>query len=179
MLSCASFKRHEVAQINTSHGEILFWLYNETPRHKSSFLKLAKSGYWDTLTFNRVVRNFVIQGGCPDTPAGFSNSPYLLQPEFSPQLQHVYGAVGGGRDDNPQKLTAGCQFYIVQRKEGVPRLDGKYVIFGQVFKGQDVMEKIAAVPVDTLDAPLQPLTIDVNIVKLSSKQLARHGWVAK
>jgi peptidyl-prolyl cis-trans isomerase B (cyclophilin B) len=87
--------------------------------------------------------------------------------------------VGGGRDDNPQKLTAGCQFYIVQRKEGIPRLDGKYVIFGQVFKGLEVIEKIAAIQVDTLDAPLQPLPIDVNIIKLSRRQLANHGWVAR
>lgn len=175
-VGCASQRRYPVGEIKTQHGEILFWLYDETPGHKQSFRRLADAGYWDTLTFNRVANNFVIQGGCPDTPEGFGDSPYLLQPEFHPDLKHIYGAVGGGRDDNPEKLTAGCQFYIVQRKEGVPRLDGKYVIFGQIFKGFEVLEKIAALPVDSLDAPLQPVNMDVNVVQMTAKQLSRSGW---
>lgn len=75
-------KTYAVGQIKTPKGEILFQLYDETPNHKASFIKLANQHYWDTLTFNRVINNFVAQGGCPDTPAGFSDSPYLLKPEF-------------------------------------------------------------------------------------------------
>ena len=112
-------------------GEMLFWLYDETPKHKASFIKLAEENYWDSLTFNRVINNFVIQGGCPDTPEGFSDSPYLIEPEFSDSIKHIYGAVGAGRDDNPEKLSAGCQFYIVLNKKGLPRLDGNYMIFGK------------------------------------------------
>jgi len=63
-------KTYPVGQIKTRLGEVLFWLYDETPRHKASFLKLANAAYWDTLTFNRVIPNFVAQGGCPDTPPG-------------------------------------------------------------------------------------------------------------
>ncbi|MDZ7647410.1 MAG: peptidylprolyl isomerase [Cytophagales bacterium] len=65
---------YSVGQIKTPKGEIVFWLYDETPNHKQSFIQLAKDGYWDSLTFNRVIPNFVVQGGCPDTPAGFYRS---------------------------------------------------------------------------------------------------------
>jgi len=64
-------KTYQVARIRTPMGEILFVLYDQTPRHKASFIKLAGSHYWDSLTFNRVIKDFVAQGGCPDTPQGF------------------------------------------------------------------------------------------------------------
>ncbi|HEV7381082.1 MAG TPA: peptidylprolyl isomerase, partial [Dyadobacter sp.] len=79
---------YDVGQIKTPMGEILFWLYDETPNHKASFIKLANEKYWDTYTFNRVINNFVAQGGCPDTPEGFSQSPYLLKPEFNSKIRH-------------------------------------------------------------------------------------------
>ncbi|MDH5368046.1 MAG: peptidylprolyl isomerase [Cyclobacteriaceae bacterium] len=165
-----------VGQIKTEKGEMLFWLYDETPIHKESFIKLANENYWDTLTFNRVIKNFVIQGGCPDTPDGFSDSPYLLQPEFNDSIKHIYGAVGAGRDNNPEKLSAGCQLYIVQNKEGLPRLDGDYMIFGQVFKGLDVLDAIAKVETDSLDTPLQNIRLDVNVIELTEKELQEFGF---
>ena len=85
-------KTYEVGQIKTEMGEVLFWLYDETPKHKASFIKLANESYWDSLTFNRVIKDFVVQGGCPDTPEGFANSPYLVSPEFRDSLRHIYGA---------------------------------------------------------------------------------------
>lgn len=177
LTGCAPDPVYEVAQIKTPQGEILFWLYDETPKHKASFIKLANAGYWDTYTFNRVIPNFVAQGGCPDTPEGFSGSPYLLEPEFVDSLKHVYGAVGGGRDANPGKLTAGCQFYIVQNKEGLSRLDGDYTVYGQVFQGMDVVDTIVNVPRDSTDTPLTPVTLDVNIVTFTEKQLKEKGFV--
>ena len=135
---------YPVGRIKTPLGEILFYLYPETPHHRDSFIRLAGQHYWDSLTFNRVIKNFVAQGGCPDTPEGFKGSPYNLAPEFNDSLRHVYGAVGAGRDDNPEKLSAGCQFYIVANKEGLQRLDGNYTVYGQVFKGMDVVEKLNA-----------------------------------
>lgn len=169
-------KTYPVGQIKTSKGEILFWLYDETPMHKASFIKLATQGYWDTLTFNRVINNFVAQGGCPDTPAGFADSPYLLEPEFSPKLRHVYGAVGAGRDNNPGKRSAGCQFYIVQNKNGLPRLDNNYTIFGQVFKGMAVIDSIVAVKTDSTNAPLLPIRLDINILNLTAADLKKRGY---
>ena len=145
--------KYQVGRIETRLGEILFVLYDQTPHHKASFLKLASSHYWDSLTFNRVIKNFVAQGGCPDTPEGFSKSPYLLAPEFNDSLRHVYGAVGAGRDNNPEQLSAGCQFYIVANKDGLPKLDNHYTVYGQVFKGMDVVEKIVSEPKDSTNKP--------------------------
>ena len=111
-----------VGHIQTPMGELWIELDDRTPNHKLSFIELAEAGYWDSLTFNRVIPNFVAQGGCPDTPAGFNDPEYLLEPEFHPELKHVYGALGAGRDDNPGKLSARCQFYIVQNPAGIPRV---------------------------------------------------------
>ncbi len=170
---------YTVGQIKTNQGEVLFWLYDETPRHKESFIQLADDGYWDSLTFNRVIKNFVAQGGCPDTPEGFTDSLYLLKPEFIDTLRHVYGAVGAGRDNNPGKLSARCQFYIVQNKEGLARLDGDFTIFGQVFKGMDVIDKIVSVSTDSTDAPLTPIKLDVNVIALTAEELKKNGYVVK
>lgn len=172
-------KTYPVGQIKTNKGEVLFWLYDETPRHKASFIKLANAAYWDTLTFNRVINDFVAQGGCPDTPAGFSDSPYLLKPEFVPTIRHIYGAVGAGRDKNPDKLSAGCQFYIVQNKQGLARLDDNYTVFGQVFKGMNVIDAIVSVSTDSTNTPLSPIKLDVNIVNLTAAELKKQGYTIR
>ena len=172
-------KTYAVGQIKTNLGEVLFWLYEETPRHKESFIQLANNGYWDSLTFNRVIKNFVAQGGCPDTPEGFTDSLYLLKPEFNDTIRHVYGAVGAGRDNNPGKLSARCQFYIVQNKEGLARLDGNFTVFGQVFKGMDIIDNIVSVPTDSTDAPLTPIKLDVNITTLTAEELKKNGQLVK
>lgn len=171
ILSSCSQKTYEIGQIQTPKGEILIWLYDETPKHKESFLQLAKDGYWDTYTFNRVIPDFVAQGGCPDTPEGFNDPEYLLAPEFNEKLTHIYGAVGAGRDDNPKKLSARCQFYIVQDKNGEHRLDGDYTIFGKVIKGMNVVDEIVNVKRDSLDKPFTNIALDVNIISISEKKL--------
>ena len=171
--------KHPVGRIRTDKGEILFYLYPQTPNHQASFITLAKAHYFDSLTFNRVIKNFVAQGGCPDTPAGFAGSPYNLAPEFNDSLHHVYGAVGAGRDDNPQKLSAGCQFYIVANKNGLARLDGNYTVYGQVIKGMDVVEAIVSVPTDSTDAPLVPIKLHVDVVEMTAAQLKGYGFTVK
>ncbi|WP_288372709.1 peptidylprolyl isomerase [uncultured Algoriphagus sp.] len=166
-------KNIEVGQIITPLGEILIMLDERTPRHRESFIELAEAGYWDSLTFNRVIPDFVAQGGCPDTPEGFNDPEYLLEPEFDPSLTHVYGAVGAGRDNNPDKLSARCQFYIVENKEGLHRLDGDYTVFGRVIQGMDIVEKIVRVSRDENDQPLEAITLDVNIIEISLRQLRK------
>ncbi len=165
-----------VGQIKTPQGEMLFWLYDKTPIHKESFIKLANERYWHDYTFNRVVEGFVIQGGCPDTPEGFADSHYLLQPEFNDSIKHIYGALGAGRDGNPEKLSAGCQLYIVHDQEGIPRLDGNYMIFGQMLQGFDVLEAIAVVEVDSLDKPLIDVPMEVNILDMTARELSELGY---
>jgi peptidyl-prolyl cis-trans isomerase B (cyclophilin B) len=173
MVSCKTEKTYNVGQIITPKGEILIWLYNETPKHKASFIQLANDGYWDNYSFNRVIPNFVTQGGCPDTPEGFNDPEYLLKPEFHKDLRHVYGAVGAGRDDNPKMLSARCQFYIVQNKDGLSRLDDKYTVFGNVIKGLDIVNTIANIARDSTDRPLTDITLDVNMIKIKASELAK------
>lgn len=162
-----------IGEIQTPLGEIWIYLDDRTPKHKESFIELAEAGYWDSLTFNRVIPDFVAQGGCPDTPEGFTDPEYLLDPEFHPELTHTYGAVGAGRDENPGKVSARCQFYIVQDKKGIPRLDGNYTIFGKVIKGMNLVDQIVAVERNSEDEPLQPITMDVNIKYLSKTEIQK------
>lgn len=181
LCSCTSQKNdsYPVGQILTKQGEMLFWLYDETPLHKKSFVELAEAHFWDSLHFNRVIENFVIQGGCPDTPEGFADSPYLIEPEFHPEIKHRYGALGAGRDGNAEKLSAGCQLYIVQNKDGLPRLDGDYMIFGQMFKGFDVLDAIAQSPTDSTDTPLDRIGMKVNVLYLNKEELKNKGYAPK
>ena len=161
-----------VGKITTPLGEVWISLDDRTPNHRASFIELAEVGYWDSLSFNRVIPNFVAQGGCPDTPAGFTDPEYLLEPEFHPELTHVYGAVGAGRDDNPGKLSARCQFYIVQNPQGIHRLDGDYTVFGQVVKGMDIIDQVVNVERDKGDEPLTPITLKITIEYLREQEFA-------
>lgn len=172
-VGCSAQETYEIGQIKTPKGEILVWLHDETKNHKASFIQLAKDGYWDSLTFNRVIPNFVAQGGCPDTPEGFKDPKYLLEPEFNDILLHDYGALGAGRDDNPGKLSARCQFYIVQNKDGEHRLDGDYTVFGKVIKGMEIVDAIVNVERDSLNQPLTPISLDVNIISIDEKELSK------
>jgi peptidyl-prolyl cis-trans isomerase B (cyclophilin B) len=141
--------------------------------HKQSFIELAEAGYWDSLTFNRVIPNFVAQGGCPDTEEGFKDPEYLLEPEFVKGITHIYGAVGAGRDDNPGKLSARCQFYIVQNKDGLHRLDNDYTVFGQVIKGMDIVDQIVFQKRDSKDEPVIPVTLKISMLYLSDDEIEK------
>ena len=179
LTAARSPKSYSVGRIRTPKGEILFVLFDQTPHHKTSFITLAASHYWDSLTFNRVIKDFVAQGGCPDTPEGFSKSPYLLAPEFNDSLKHIYGAVGAGRDDNPQELSAGCQFYIVANKQGLPKLDHHYTVYGQVFKGMDVVQAIVSVPKDSTNKPYTPITLHIDVITMTADELKQAGWTER
>jgi peptidyl-prolyl cis-trans isomerase B (cyclophilin B) len=176
-LSCENYnvKTYEIGHVKTIYGDMYFWLYEETPLHKASFVALSNNNYWDSLSFNRVIENFVIQGGCPDVPEGFSNSPYLIEPEFIPEIKHLFGAVGMGRDNNPEKRSAGCQFYIVHDTLGIPRLDQNYTVFGQLFNGFEVLNKIATLKTDSLDSPIDRVSIKVSTLRLTKKELTELG----
>jgi len=176
LASCQKIPTYPIGQILTPKGEMLFWLYDDTPIHKASFIELANGSFWDSLIFNRVIEDFVIQGGCPDTEEGFTDSPYLLQPEFHDHIKHTYGALGAGRDGNAEKLSAGCQLYIVDNEEGIPRLDGDYMIFGQLFKGYEVLDAIAKVDTDSLDQPIVDISMEVNVVYLNKEELKEKGF---
>lgn len=171
LASAFAQEKSAVGLIQTRLGEIHILLYEETPMHKESFIQLASAGYWDSLTFNRVIPNFVAQGGCPDTEEGFNDPEYLLEPEILPELKHTYGAVGAGRDANPDKISARCQFYIVQNKNGLHRLDGDYTVFGEVIQGMEVVDSIVHQKRDAKDQPVQDINLKISILYLSPSEI--------
>lgn len=117
----------------------------DAPKTSENFVKLAKAGFYDCLTFHRVAKGFVIQGGDPQGN-GSGGPGYTIPAEI--KLPHTKGAVAMARlgdDANPKKDSSGSQFYIAL--QALPMLDGEYTVFGQVVSGMDVVEKIGGVPI--------------------------------
>jgi cyclophilin family peptidyl-prolyl cis-trans isomerase len=121
--SCAQ-KKDYVVTIKTSYGDMTAILYDETPKHKENFIKLAKEHYFDSLLFHRVIAGFMIQGGDPDSKKaqvgqhlGQGGPGYTVDAEFNPKFFHEKGALSAARlgdQQNPTKASSGSQFYIVQ-----------------------------------------------------------------
>ena len=116
-------KKEEIVTIKTSLGDMVAILYDETPKHKANFLKLAKAHYFDSLLFHRVIEGFMIQGGDPDSKKakpgqhlGSGSPGYTIEAEFNPKFYHEKGALSAARlggPMNPTKASSGSQFYIV------------------------------------------------------------------
>jgi len=191
--------------MQTTMGDIVIRLSDSTPLHRDNFLKLVKVGYYDSVLFHRVIKNFMIQGGDPNSkratagqPLGDGGPGYTIPAEFRKTLFHKKGVIAAARTGdniNPAKASSGSQFYIVQGKVftdagldsvetfrlngrkipaeqravyktigGTPHLDQGYTVYGEVVKGLDVIDKIAAVQTSRAqdrDRPLQ----DVRIIK--------------
>lgn len=197
--------------LQTSMGDMVIRLSDSTPLHRDNFLRLVKTHYYDGVLFHRVISNFMIQGGDPDSrtaaagiPLGNGGPGYTVPAEFRVSLFHKKGMIAAARmpdNVNPQKVSSGSQFYITQGRVfsdagldsvetyrlkgkkippayrqvyktigGVPHLDQNYTVYGEVVKGMEVIDKIAAVQTSTgndRDRPLQ----DVKIV--SAKLIKR------
>ncbi|HEX3165046.1 MAG TPA: peptidylprolyl isomerase [Chitinophagaceae bacterium] len=191
--------------MQTTMGDIVIRLSDSTPLHRDNFLKLVKVGYYDSILFHRVIKDFMIQGGDPDSkkaaagkPLGNGGPGYTVPAEFRKTLFHKKGVIAAARTGdniNPAKASSGSQFYIAQGKVftdagldsvetfrlngrkipaeqravyktigGIPHLDQGYTVYGEVVKGLDVVDKIAAVQTSKAqdrDRPLQ----DVRIIK--------------
>jgi cyclophilin family peptidyl-prolyl cis-trans isomerase len=166
--------------IETSLGNITIALYNETPLHRDNFIKLVSEKYYDGVLFHRIIQNFMIQCGDPDSKAaakgqrlGSGGPGYTVPAEFKPNLIHNRGAVAAARmgdQVNPQRASSGSQFYIVDNPEGAHFLDGQYTVFGFVLKGLEVVDQIAAQPKDPADRPLEDVKIiSMKVVEESKK----------
>jgi cyclophilin family peptidyl-prolyl cis-trans isomerase len=124
LTSCAQSKKDYVVTIKTKYGDMVAILYDETPKHKENFIKLAKEHYFDSLLFHRVIQGFMIQGGDPDSRKaqpgqrlGNGGPGYTVDAEFNPKYFHEKGALSAARlgdQQNPTKASSGSQFYIVQ-----------------------------------------------------------------
>jgi peptidyl-prolyl cis-trans isomerase B (cyclophilin B) len=125
------------ARIHTEKGDIVFTFYPvEARQHSAAFIKLARAGFYNGLTFHRVEPGFVIQGGCPNG-TGTGGPGYNLDAEFS-NLHHAKGTVAMARAASPN--SAGSQFYICLGDAGF--LDKQYTVFGETVEGQEVVDKI-------------------------------------
>ena len=129
------------------------------PNTVKNFLSLADKGYYDGLTFHRIIPGFMIQGGCPDG-TGMGGPGYSIKGEFAANgvknpLKHKRGVISMARAMNPN--SAGSQFFIMH--QDAPHLDGQYTAFGQVTEGMDVVDAIAAVPTGYADRPIEPVRI--------------------
>lgn len=156
------------AIIKTKHGEIEIKFYPElAPKHVENFIKLAKEGFYDGTIFHRVIPNFMIQGGDPNTKDtkkkeayGQGGPGYTVKAEFN-DTPHKRGIVSMARANDPD--TAGSQFFIVV--EDSRFLDRKYTAFGEVIRGIGVADKIVNEPRDAQDNPLNRIEITVKIVE--------------
>ena len=199
--------------LQTNYGDIIVRLYDSTPLHRDNFLKLVKTGFYDSVLFHRVIQDFMIQSGDPNSkqakpgqPLGNGGPGYTIPAEFRPTIFHKKGVIAAARmgdNVNPEKASSGSQFYIVQGRiftdagldsvetfrlkrkippeqrevyktiGGVPHLDQAYTVFGEVVKGLDVVDKIAAVQTSKAADRDRPLE-DVKIVKAKLIKRKKH-----
>jgi len=182
--------------IKTTLGDITVMLYDDTPLHRDNFIKLVNEGWYNGSPFHRVIKSFMIQGG--QNADGSVDPGYRIPAEIKSNHFHKKGALAAARQAdqvNPQKMSSGSQFYIVQGQVmnetqlnmfesrygkvfnakqrqayqtigGTPHLDGDYTVFGEVTDGLEIVDKIAAVKTGYMDVPVEPVTIiSMEIVK--------------
>ena len=180
-------KKDEVVTISTSLGDIRLILFSDTPLHKANFLKKAAGDYYNGTTFHRVIPNFMIQGGDPNSkdadPTNDGQGPAgdpTIPAELAAGHRHEYGAVAAARQAdfvNPQRASNSSQFYIVENHLGTHFLDGQYTVFGQVIHGQDVLDKIAAMPRDGRDRPIADLRMTMRVERVKKKRISElYGY---
>lgn len=142
-------------------GDITLELYPEyAPKTVENFEKLVREGFYDGLTFHRIISGFMIQGGDPEG-TGMGGSSETIPGEFSSNgfsqntLPHTRGVISMARAMNPN--SASSQFFIMH--QGAPHLDGSYAAFGRVIDGLEVVDAVAAVPTNAMDAPRKKVVI--------------------
>lgn len=195
--------KHDFVRIKTNKGECVIMLYNQTPKHRDNFLKLTREGFYNGTLFHRVIRDFMIQGGDPDSKTaktgqalGEGDLGYRIDAEFRDSLFHKKGVLAAARDNNPDKASSASQFYIVQGKKwtdasledvrmkrmngreipgaqrkvykeigGAPHLDQNYSVYGEIVKGLELVDTIAAVKTSATDRPLEDISMEISVLK--------------
>src|SRR5436189_310531 len=143
------------ATMHTNHGAIELELFDQdAPKTVENFRKLAADGFYDGLTFHRVIRDFMIQGGCPEG-TGTGGPGYTFEDEINPH-KIVRGALAMA---NAGPNTNGSQFFIVTTP-AAPWLDGKHTVFGEVTSGMDVVDAVEGLPTDGRDRPREDARIE-------------------
>ena len=143
-----------VAAMRTTEGVIIFDLFDDdAPKTVANFKKLATEGFYDGLSFHRIIKDFMAQGGCPQG-TGTGGPGYQFEDEFNDH-KVVRGALAMA---NSGPNTNGSQFFIVTADEA-PWLDGKHTVFGQVAEGEDVIDRLNNTPTGGADRPKTPVLI--------------------
>lgn len=152
---------HPIVTIQMENGGVIkAELYPETaPQSVYNFIDLINHNFYDGLIFHRVIKGFMIQGGCPEG-TGMGGPGYCIKGEFlfngvDNPLKHKRGVLSMARSSSPN--SAGSQFFIMH--QDAPHLDGQYAAFGHVVEGMDVVDAIAAVPTGYADRPIEPVRI--------------------
>jgi peptidyl-prolyl cis-trans isomerase B (cyclophilin B) len=147
--------------MHTNHGPIVLELFDgEAPKTVDNFVKLSSDGFYDGLTFHRIISEFMIQGGCPHG-TGTGGPGYQFEDEFN-EHKVVRGALAMA---NSGPNTNGSQFFIVTA-EAAPWLDGKHTVFGRVEAGMETVDAIERVETGPGDKPTEPVVIDrIDVAK--------------
>ncbi|MBL7206499.1 MAG: peptidylprolyl isomerase [Candidatus Aenigmarchaeota archaeon] len=155
-----------------SFGEIKIEFSDKAPITVENFVMLAEAGKFDGTQFHRIINDFMIQGGdftkgdgtgghAARYHEGFGNpdipETWLIPDEFHDDLKNEYGAISMA---NKGPNTGGSQFFIIDKKDGTPWLDGKHAVFGKVVSGMDIIEKISEVDTDSSDKPFRAVIIE-------------------
>ncbi|MBN1338358.1 MAG: peptidylprolyl isomerase [Bacteroidales bacterium] len=181
--------------IKTPYGNMKAKLYNKTPKHRDNFVKLVKEGWYKSSPFHRVIKRFMVQGGQKGDGTediGYT-IPAEFVPEYI-HKKGALAAARTADQINPQKASSGNQFYIVQGKTsndaeldmlenrqgfkytpeqrkmyktvgGTSFLDYNYTVFGEVYEGLEVIDKIAAVKTGNMDKPIEDVRMDIEIIQ--------------
>ncbi len=159
-------EKNPIVTIHMTTGEdIQVELYPDVaPNTVNNFISLVKKGYYDGLTFHRIISGFMIQGGCPDGN-GTGGPGYSIRGEFSSNgvennLKHTAGVISMARSMMPD--SAGSQFFIMHKD--APHLDGEYAAFGKVIDGMDTVNALADVATDMGDRPITPVVMETVTV---------------
>jgi peptidyl-prolyl cis-trans isomerase B (cyclophilin B) len=158
-------KKYQI-ELDTTQGKIVLDMYADVaPGHVANMLGLAKIGYYDGLTFHRIIKDFMIQGGCPEG-TGTGGPGYTIRAEFN-KTKHEPGVLSAARTSDPN--SAGSQFFICLAAH--KHLDGQYTAFGKTADAQSlgVVQAIGGVKTDKNDRPATPVKINKATVKEVAK----------
>jgi cyclophilin family peptidyl-prolyl cis-trans isomerase len=180
-------EQEDVVEIQTNYGNMYVWLYKATPLHRANFLKLASENYFDSTTFHRVIPNFMIQGGDPNskdadsTNDGTGGPNYTIPAEISDTIKHARGVIAAARTNNPQKESSGSQFYISVSTAGTAGLDNNYTVFGFVMKGMECADSIVNSPRNKLNnRPFKNQYMKMKVVKMTKDEIkSKFNYEAK
>ena len=158
--------KNPVVTITMKSGDVIkLELFPEiAPTSVNNFISLVNKNFYDGLIFHRVIRGFMIQGGCPNGTGmggpGYSIKGEFAQNGFANDLKHTEGVLSMARAMHPD--SAGSQFFIMHKNS--PHLDGSYAAFGKVIEGMEVVNKIAETATDYSDRPLEPQVMETVVV---------------